>query len=163
MPKDKSRPPPGAIPIRTSYINAYIFKRLADGPRFLILKRKSSYMFGLWQQVAGKVEEGESGASAALREIEEETGKCPKYLWSADIVEMFYDIAHDCIHIVPVFVAEFSVRSRVVLSSEHSEFKWVGVDEAKEYLPFSQQKQSLDTIVREFIDKKPPRQLRIEF
>jgi dihydroneopterin triphosphate diphosphatase len=163
MPIDKKNPAPGSIPIRTSYINVYVFKRFADGPKFLILKRKSRYMYGLWQQVAGKVEEGENGAAAALREIDEETGNYPKYLYSADIVEIFYDIAHSCIHIVPVFVAEFPVRSRVVLSPEHSECKWVTSDEAKKYLPFAQQKESIDTIDREFIDKEPPWQLRIEF
>jgi dATP pyrophosphohydrolase len=163
MPKNKSKPSPGSIPIRTSYVCAYIYKRTSHGPRFLILKRKSSYMFGLWQQVAGKVEKDETGAATALREIVEETCICPKALYSADIVETFYDIGHDCIHIVPVFVAEFSPTAKVVISSEHSELKWVSAADAKKHLCFSQQKQSIDIIYHEFIDKKPRQNLRIEF
>jgi dATP pyrophosphohydrolase len=163
MPKDKKPPPPGSIAIRTSYVSAYIFKRSANGPKFLILKRKSSYMFGLWQQVAGKVEESETGSAAAFREIVEETGNHPKYLYSADIVEMFYDIGHNCIHLVPIFVAEFDGKSKVVISSEHSEFKWVTPSTAKKYLGFSQQRNSIDIIVRDFIEKEPPWQLRIDF
>ncbi len=129
----------------------------------MILKRRSNYMFGLWQQVSGKVEQGETGSLAILREIEEETGNWPKKLYSADIIESFYDMLHNCIHLVPVFAAEIEARNRVVLSAEHTEFKWVTAAEAKRYLVFSQQKMSIDVIEREFILKKPPRELEIEF
>ncbi len=163
MPEDKSKPSPGSIPIRTSYVCAYLFRRNTEGAQFLVLKRKSSYMHGLWQQVAGKVEEGENGAAAAWREIIEETGCNPKSFYSADIVEIFYDNQHNCIHIVPVFTAEISYDSRVVLSSEHSEYKWVSATEAKRYFSFSQQSGSIDIIEREFIEKEPASNLRIEF
>jgi dihydroneopterin triphosphate diphosphatase len=163
MPKDKSKTSPGSIPIRTSYVCAYVFKRTSRGPRFLILKRKSSYMFGLWQQVAGKVEKGETGAATALREIVEETGCHPHALYSADIVETFYDIGHACIHIVPVFVAEFPSRAKVVISSEHSEYKWVSAAGAKRHLCFSQQRLSIDIIYHEFIEKEPRANLKIEY
>jgi dihydroneopterin triphosphate diphosphatase len=163
MPRDKSKPPPGSIPIRTSVVCAYIFRRGAEGAEFLVLKRKSKYMFGFWQQVAGKVEKGENATSAILREIDEETGNYPKALYSADILESFYDINHATIHIVPVFVAEFAPNARIVLSNEHSEYKWVSLIEAKSMLVFSQQKLSLEIIDREFIQKEPPWFLRIEF
>lgn len=129
----------------------------------MILKRKSKYMFGVWQQVAGKVEQGESAVQAILREIEEETGNWPKKLYSVDIVETFYDAAHDCIHLVPVFVAELDPKRWVVLSDEHSEYKWVTSEEAKKHLSFTQQKISIDIIEREFVLKKPPMELRLEF
>jgi hypothetical protein len=64
---------------------------------------------------------------------------------------------------VPVFAAEISYDSRVVLSSEHSEYKWVSAIEAKRYFSFSQQSGSIDIIEREFIEKEPPSHLRIEF
>ncbi|HBC47935.1 MAG TPA: NUDIX hydrolase [candidate division Zixibacteria bacterium] len=163
MPKDKNNPPPGSIPVRTSAVCAYIFRRGADGPQFLVLKRQSQYMFGLWQQVGGKVESGEKGTTAILREIKEETGVIPQSLYSVDIVESFYDINHGNIHIIPVFVAEFAPTAEVVLSNEHSEYKWVSLAEAKELLVFTQQRASLDIIDREFIRKEPPPQLKVEF
>jgi 8-oxo-dGTP pyrophosphatase MutT (NUDIX family) len=162
MPNDKNNPSPGSIPIRTSYVCAYVYRRSSEDAQFLILKRKSSYMHGFWQQVAGKVEGGETGAAAALREIIEETGCNPKSLYSADIVEIFYDTPHNCIHIVPVFVAEIPFNAKVILSSEHSEYKWVSVLEAKRYFGFSQQRASLDIIEREFVEHKPPRHLMIQ-
>jgi dATP pyrophosphohydrolase len=163
MPDNKSKPEPDMIPIRTSVVCAYIFQRQKNGPRFLLLKRKSEYMYGLWAQVAGKIEAGETATQAILREIEEETGNRPMSLYSADIVESFYETTHNCIHMVPVFVAEMSPKDRVVLSDEHSEFKWVTGAEAREMVSFTQQKLSIDLIEREFVLKKPPDELRIEF
>ena len=163
MPREKKNPPPDTIPIRSSVVCAYIFKRTESGHRFLLLKRKSRYMYGLWQQVAGKVEKGETATLAILREIEEETGNWPKTLYSADIVESFYDPAHNCIHMVPVFVAELDASKWVVVSKEHSEFKWVTSAEAKDLVVFTQQRLSIDLVEREFILKKPPDELLIEF
>jgi dATP pyrophosphohydrolase len=163
MPGKSRKPAPDTIPIRTSIVCAYIFQRQKEGPRFLLLKRKSSYMYGLWQQVAGKIESGETATQAILREIEEEIGNWPKNLYSADIVESFYDTTHNCIHMVPVFVAEIGAKDWVVLSEEHSDYKWLTVSEARELLSFTQQKISIDLIEREFVLKKPPKELRIEF
>ncbi len=128
-----------------------------------MLKRKSRYMYGLWQQVAGKIETGETVTQAVLREIEEEIGNWPRNLYSVDIVETFYDTTHNCIHMVPVFVAEMEPKDWVVLSDEHSEFKWLTAAEAKDLVSFTQQKLSIDLIEREFVLKKPPKELQIEF
>jgi dATP pyrophosphohydrolase len=148
------------IPVRASVVCAYIILRNPDDPKFLLLKRKSKYMHGLWGQVAGKIEDGENPVEAILREIREETGKRPQALYSADIVEIFYEPTLNFIEIIPVFVAELSGQD-IVLSNEHSEFKWVTPAEAKRILSFPQQRFSVDTIVREFIEKEPPSQLGI--
>ncbi len=160
--KNKSGPPPENIPIRTCVVSAYIFRKKADQIQFLIIKRKSPYMFGLWQQVAGKIEKGETAPQAALREIKEETGLIPKALYSADIVEIFYEDNHKCIHIIPVFAAITDSKAKVVLSEEHSHFKWVSAKQAIRDMAFVQQKSSIDIINREFALKKPPEELKIK-
>jgi dATP pyrophosphohydrolase len=162
MTKKKSGNPPGQIPIRTSVVCAYIFKREANKAKFLILKRKCQYMYGLWQQVAGKIEQGETAIQAILREIKEETGLVPKTFYSADIVESFYEDTHDCIHMVPVFVAVVDTKSKVVLSDEHNHYKWVSAAQAKKMVSFYQQKTSIGIVEKEFARKKPPEQLRIK-
>ena len=93
----------GHIPVRSSIVCAYIFARRPEGARFLLLKRKSLYMFGLWQQVAGSVEVGEKAVEAIMREIREETGVTPMALYSADIVESFFNVDRNCIEMIPVF------------------------------------------------------------
>jgi dihydroneopterin triphosphate diphosphatase len=166
--KDKMEDKPterkyGQIPIRTTIVCAYIYKKTPDGPRFLILKRASRYMYGLWQQVAGGIEDGETAIQAIIREIKEETAQTPKALYSADMTESFYNYHRNCIMIIPVFAAEFAPEKEVVLSKEHSDFKWVTVDEAKEHFAFHLQKSSIDIINREFALKEPPDELKLKF
>jgi len=151
-----------SIPLRSAVVCAYIFRKDAGAARFLILKRKSSYMSGVWQQVSGAIADGETPVEAILREIKEETGHFPEALYSADLVEIFYEPTIDCIEMIPVFVAEFG-RTEIVLSDEHSEYEWVTASEAKEHFTFHQQKSAIEIIEREFILKKPPLELRIDF
>jgi dihydroneopterin triphosphate diphosphatase len=153
----------GNIPIRAAVVAAYIFRRGPTGAEYLIMKRKSRYMFGLWQQVAGSLEEGENAVEAVIRELKEETGQTPIALYSADIIESFYDAKYNVIMMVPIFVAEFDPKLEIVLSEEHSEYKWVSAAEAREHFTFPQQKASLELIEREFVLKTPPAILAIEY
>jgi len=152
----------GHIPVRSSFVCAYIFSRRPEGVRHLILKRKSRYMFGLWQQVAGAVEVGETAIEAVLREIKEETGNSPIALYSADLTESFFNADYNCIELIPVFVAEFDPKATIALSPEHSEFKWVTVAEAQEHFAFHLQKESVELLEREFVQKIPPEELKIK-
>jgi dATP pyrophosphohydrolase len=161
VPHDPKWHPSSKIPIRAAVVCAQVFKRDDGVARFLILKRKSKYMFGVWQQVAGSIENGETAVEAILRELEEETGQVPMALYSADIVESFYEANYNLIELIPVFVAEFASHAEIVLSDEHSEYKWVSAAEAREHFTFHQQKSSLEIIEREFILKEPPKELRI--
>lgn len=151
------------IPICTSLVCAYIFRRVGNEAQFLILKRKSRYMFGLWQQVAGKIENGETAAQAIVRELKEETGLAPSALYSGGFVESFYDPDFNCIQIIPVFVAEAPGDAEVFLSNEHSEYKWLLPEQAREYFTFYQQRNSIELIYREFVLRVPPSELTIGF
>jgi dihydroneopterin triphosphate diphosphatase len=153
----------GNIPIRAAVVAAYIFRRVPNGAEYLLLKRSSRYMFGLWQHVAGSIEEGETALQAIIRELKEETGLTPLALYSADIIESFYDTKYNVIMMVPIFVAEFDPKLEIVLSEEHSEYKWVSAAEAREHFTFPQQKSSLELVEREFVNKTPPSILKIEF
>jgi lipoyl(octanoyl) transferase len=54
-------------------VSIHIFKRTANGPRFLMLRRCPS-RGGFWQGVTGAPLPGETHAQAATREVFEETG-----------------------------------------------------------------------------------------
>ncbi len=132
----------------TSYmIEAHIFKRVEDGIKYLILKRAGNQIYpGIWQMVTGTIRENEKAYETALREIAEETSLRPKKMWVVPFVNSFYSHQKDSVCMVPVFCVETGSDAEVVLSAEHSEYKWVDVREAKELFAWDGQRKSLEVI-----------------
>ena len=132
--------------ITVRVVDAYVFRKVENKICFLLLKRANNKIYEhLWQGVAGKIETGESACQAALRELEEETGLKPKHMFIADHVSKFYEQIGDRINLVPVFGIEVE-SEEVRLSDEHTEFRWMDVDEAEETLVWSGQKKGVRTV-----------------
>ena len=113
---------------------------------FLLLKRRedkpNQRYPGIWQGVTGKIENAELPYKAALRELKEETGLKAEKLWTIDKVNTFYDAEENIMTLVPVFgVVVNSIN--IVLSKEHSEYKWCDIDETIKLLPWDQQKKGV--------------------
>ena len=132
--------------IQVRVIDAYVFRKTNNGLLFLILKRAKTKLYEhIWQGVAGKIEEDESAPEAAKRELLEETGLVPNRMFIADHVSQFYEVHGDRINLVPVFGIE--VDSEVIkLSDEHSEYKWVTLEEALEHLVWKGQKEGINVV-----------------
>ena len=136
--------------VKIRVIDAYIYRKTKEGIKYLILKRAKTKMYEhLWQGVAGKIEKGEQAWQAAIRELKEETGMDPLKIFVADHVSKFYETHGDRINLVPVFGVEVA-SDIVLLSSEHSDFKWVDYDSACSYLVWEGQKKGI-TVVNEMI------------
>jgi 8-oxo-dGTP diphosphatase len=99
---------------------------------FLILKRSSKKDFApnTWEPVTGRLERDENPESGALREIEEEIGV------KAQVV---MPIATSCFYrggqefpMVFIYYWLKYLEGEVKLSWEHTEYKWVSLDEALE-------------------------------
>ena len=136
--------------VKIRVIDAYIYRKTNEGIKYLILKRAKTKMYEhLWQGVAGKIEKGEQSWQAAIRELKEETGLDPLKIFVADHVSKFYETHGDRINLVPVFGMEVA-SDIVLLSSEHSDFKWVDYDSACSYLVWEGQKKGI-TVVNEMI------------
>ncbi|NHZ86719.1 MAG: NUDIX domain-containing protein [Planctomycetia bacterium] len=134
------------IDILVRVIDAYVFRKTADGLRFLMLKRAKTKRYEhLWQGVAGKIEAGETAPQAAIRELNEETGLKPKHMFIADHVSRFYETHGDRINLVPVFGIEVDSEV-VILSEEHSKYKWVTLEEAQEHLVWRGQKRGIQVV-----------------
>lgn len=141
--------------IISNLIEAHIFREKNRELEFLLLKRASyQYYPNLWQMVSGKIKEGEKAYQTALREIKEETNLIPEKLWIAPNINSFYSPDNEYISLIPVFAAKVNPDSEVVISSEHSEFKWVNKDEAKNLLAWEGQRKSVDVIAEYFISRK---------
>lgn len=104
----------------------------------LLLKRRQQPSF--WQSVTGSLEAGEIPAQAAMRELAEETG-----IVDVDLVDCHY---HDSFRIHPqwrsryapgvttnvehVFLCPLPERPDTIslAADEHSQYRWLSVDEA---------------------------------
>ena len=149
------------IPIR-AFLTSLVAVRSNGARHEVLLLKRTQSLVGEWCQVPGSIEEGETAWQAALRELDEETGLRPSTLYSADICEQFYEADRDAITIAPVFVAFIESAATVVLNHEHSEYRWVGFDEAIEMVAFGGQRRVLSWIENEFVKRNPSNHLLIE-
>jgi dATP pyrophosphohydrolase len=148
------------LPVKSFSVSIFILKPEGDEIKVLLMRR-TGYLAGLWCQVAGGIEPGEKAWQTAIREVMEETRIELTEIWSADILEQFYEPDKECITLVPVFVSTVPEDTKVVLNDEHDAYKWASIDEAYELFGFPGQQRALATIKAEFIDKKPNPHLRI--
>jgi dihydroneopterin triphosphate diphosphatase len=138
--------------IITNLVEAHVFRKNKKGIEFLLLKRAENEIYpGLWQMVSGKIKQGEKAYETALREIKEETGLSPKRYWVAPNVNSFYYPEKDYISLLPVFSVLVDFKSKVKISSEHTEYKWVKPSKAKKMLAWEGQRKSVDVITEYFI------------
>jgi dATP pyrophosphohydrolase len=119
------------IPIESPGINVAVVRKESTGWRFLLLKRADSETYpGFWGLVTGGREGNETVPQLARRELAEETGLVPQKLWASEYCLQFYEPTVDRVWILPVIVACVPADSKVVLSSENSEFRWLTAAEA---------------------------------
>ncbi len=134
--------------IISNLIEAHIFREQNGKLEFLLLKRSpEQYYPNIWQMVSGKIKENETAYNAALREIKEETNLAPEKFWVAPTINSFYSPDKDYICLLPVFAAKVNYDSEIIISKEHTEYKWLSPEEAKNLLAWDGQKKSVDVIV----------------
>jgi dATP pyrophosphohydrolase len=122
-------------------IDVYPYLIKNGEPLFLIFKRSSNKIYGnQWRMVGGKVKEEESRWEAALRELKEETGLKPQKFWVIPSVNSFYEAKTDMVHSIPAFAAELPEDEEIQLDEEHSDFKWVSVDEIPKHILWPEQR-----------------------
>ena len=139
--------------IKSDLVELHVFKIENKELQFLLLKRSAQKIYpGLWQMVSGHINKTETAVETALRELKEETGLLPFRMWVAPNVNSFYSPEDDSITMIPVFAAQVK-SGNVLLSDEHTEFKWVNSDEAKKYLAWEGQRRSVDIIKEYFTNQ----------
>ena len=104
---------------------------LRDGERFMICQRPETKARGLlWEFVGGKVEPGETGAQALIRECREELDI------TVDVGSIFMDVVHEypdiTIHLT-LFNCTLAQGTPKLL--EHRDLRWITPEEIPEY-PF---------------------------
>ena len=109
------------MPKITEVVAALIWQ----GSRFLICRRPEYKARGLlWEFVGGKVEPGETGAQALVRECREELDI------TVSVGEVFMDVVHAypdlTVHLTLFHAAIAQGQPRLL---EHNDLRWITVDE----------------------------------
>jgi dATP pyrophosphohydrolase len=134
------------------YADVYVFRRVASGVEFLLLKRQpASRIGGTWQAVTGTIEPGETAWRAALRELHEETGLRAIAFWQLECVNTFYAAHDDTVSMCPSFAAEVAGDAEVVISEEHTEHRWLPPGAAVEAFIWPGQRRAIREILDEII------------
>lgn len=125
---------------RVSQINCIVFKPERSGYKFLVLKRRED-RGGFWQSVTGGVQEGEDQISALKRELREETGISE----FRQIINLKYSFSF-CLPRLGnltenVYAIEIKPEVEVVLSAEHTEYRWLDFEEALGLLKYDTNKE----------------------
>ena len=102
---------------KTAVVAALIW----DGPRFLICQRPANKARGLlWEFVGGKVEPGETGPQALIRECREEL----------DITVAVGDVFMEVVHTYPDITVALTLYHSTIASGvprmlEHVDLRWI--------------------------------------
>jgi len=141
--------------IISNLVEVHIFKKTENAIEFLLLKRAEDQIYpAVWQMISGKIKENEKAFETSLRELKEETNLTPLKMWIAPKVNSFYSSQTDSICLIPVFAVQVKKDSKVLISNEHSEYKWVTSDEAKRLLAWDGQRRAVDLIEEYFLKEK---------
>ena len=102
-----------------------------DGDRFMICQRPAHKARGLlWEFVGGKVEPGETGAQALIRECREELGI------GITVGEQFLEVIHTYPDItICLSVFHSTVAEGIPQKLEHNDIRWITPEEIENY-PF---------------------------
>jgi len=139
----------------SNLIETHIFRETDNGIEFLLLKRAENQIYpSVWQMVSGKIKDNEKAFETSLRELKEETNLVPLKMWVTPKVNSFYSSQTDSICLIPVFAVLVKKDSRVIISNEHSEYKWVTPAEAKKLLAWDGQRKAVDLIEEYFLNEK---------
>lgn len=136
--------------------------RYADEKWEILLLRRLESRGGFWQGVTGALEEGEETIECAKRELLEETGYIPQYLFQIDYS---YHIPVDDseMNVYPpgtksvleyVFVAKLDQPEDPTIDrNEHTIWRWCSYEEAMDLLFWETNKEALKHVHSFLLDK----------
>lgn len=114
-------------------VSAFIF---LNG-KALIAKREDgdSFLPGYWEQVGGKADPGETQEQALIREVQEEAGLVIEPIRSYNEYEFMHrEKGLMCEY---AYICKVVDDSTVSLSEEHTDYKWITLEELEQFQPMS--------------------------
>jgi dihydroneopterin triphosphate diphosphatase len=134
--------------IRTSLVDVYVLRHRGSVLECLVLRRgPAGRCPGSWESVHGHIDGSEQPASAARRELTEETGLTQLRLYNLSRVELFYQHRMDEVSLVPVFAAFVPPDAIVQLGPEHDQYEWLLPEAARARFAWPRERRALDDIL----------------
>ena len=103
---------------------------IVSNNKFLLVKRADNDTFypGVWEIPGGKLEFGEATETGLRRELKEEVGLEVEIISPISVWD--YTNQENSTQYVEIdFLCKYKGDSKVIISEEHSDFKWVTFDE----------------------------------
>jgi dATP pyrophosphohydrolase len=143
--------------IRADAVAVVVLRGAGDAARVLLIRRAGGAFAGGWTVVMGGVEPGERATDAARRELFEETGITAAALYTAGVLDAFYDPVRDRIVHVPFFVVRVEDDAAAVVLEDdvHDAHRWASFAEAPSLLMFSAQRRALAEVHEAFVRREP--------
>lgn len=138
------------IGLESPGVNVAVVMQDPDGWKFLILKRAETETYGgYWGFVTGGKHGDETVAQVVVREMKEEIGVTPESMWATEYIIQFYEPANDKIWMLPLIVAVVPEDTKITLSDENSEYRWLPPNKAKHLLSWKNLIKAVDDITDE--------------
>jgi type II secretory ATPase GspE/PulE/Tfp pilus assembly ATPase PilB-like protein/8-oxo-dGTP pyrophosphatase MutT (NUDIX family) len=116
--------------IEVGVVDVYLVDPQIDPWRVLVLHRApGERRGGTWEAVHGRIDSEETPEDAAVREVHEETGLAIQRLYNVT-VHTFYLHEKARVEVAIVFCGFVDSGTAVTLSTEHSEYSWLSLDDA---------------------------------
>jgi dihydroneopterin triphosphate diphosphatase len=138
------------IPHRSDLAVCFAIREKDGRWEFLQMLRNpmTATMGGVWGMPGGAIEDGERPSEAARRELFEEAGLVPLELYLLDFISSFYSESLDAIIHGVNYCAIVDPNAEVTLNDEHTEYRWLTIDEAESYLVWGSELDAMKAIKR---------------
>ena len=127
-------------------VQGIVFRCLNKEVEFLVVKRVPEDG-GFWQAITGTIENNELAQDTLKRELAEEAGIKGTLYISDKLEEYFWEKPDQIKGRDQIFAVEVSHNCEVKLDpKEHTEFRWLPVDDAVKLLKYECNKQSMELV-----------------